>query len=74
MKFNKNKKEVTCPIYYLPLSQIKNPLNLLKKPGDFMKVKVNKNNSKTAVVHADGVKRSITQYPTGRKVETISYD
>lgn len=68
----KKMKELINPIYYLPLSQIPNPLNLLKKPGDKLSVEVKKG-KKVAKLHTGEIKRALTQYDNGRKVETISY-
>ncbi len=68
----KKKKEIIQPIIYLPLSQIPNPLKLLKKSGDKFTAEV-KDGKRVAKLHADGIKRSFVQYDSGRKVETISY-
>ena len=74
MKKGTSVANVTSPITFMALSDIPNPLTLLKNPGDEFKMKVNKNKSLTAKLNTDGIKRSATYYPKSRKVvDTISH-
>lgn len=69
-----NAMTATSPITFLPLSEISNPLALLREPGDSFKVKVNKNKSITAKLNACGVKRAATFHPkSGKTVDYISH-
>ena len=55
------------------LSENSNVDSYLQEPGDYVFAKVTKNRRKVMIANNRFGKRSITKYPNGSVVETISY-
>ena len=55
------------------ISENSNVDSFLQEPGDYVTAKVTKTNRKVMVASNRLGKRSITKYPNGSTVETLSY-
>ena len=64
---------MTKPIIPLTLSEIKNPKDVLREPGDELSIRITKSNKRVSKLNTKDFKRSKIEYPNGRVVETISY-
>ena len=56
------------------LPSLRNAGNFLKSAGDYFKVERTKTDRIVATAKSGDVKRSMTVYPSGRIVETKSYE
>lgn len=73
-KPKKNNGDIIKPLVPLPLSQVKNPKELVQKKGDFLLYTKTEKGDDVVKLHADGVKRSAVKYKsTGKIVETLVY-
>ena len=56
------------------ISENTNVDSYLQQPGDFVTARVTKTNRKVMIASNCFGKRSITKYPNGKIVETLSYN